>query len=206
MAAAINFFAGQNFAINNISGSGLGFYGDAGFAASVSVGAYQGRTYITDSNGTSQGAEVANVKYLSAPSGILGQTSSGLPLICIPNYQATLNIRFTNDSAVKTQNVSVRFYDRVSINNDPSGVTVKCAEIRHPALLQSATGSGDTTWVTPRGSAVTMTLVASPGVSGERPAGANTTATQHDHYLAISCSPDTIGSKLFAVYASLEYL
>ncbi len=205
MAASINFYAGENFLIYHLSNSGLGFYGTA-FGASVQVGEYQGRTYITNSNGTAQGPEADNVKYSHPNSGILGQTGSGLNLLNIPNYQSTLNIRATFDTAVKTQNAEFRIYDRSNINNPASGVTCKVAEIIHPSVLQSVNGSGDTAWITAAGSGVPVPLVASPGVSGERQAGANTSATQHDWYLAISASPDSVGSKtLFGGYVSLEY-
>jgi hypothetical protein len=38
MTASINFLAGEDFVIQSLSGSGLGFYGDDGFGASVRVG------------------------------------------------------------------------------------------------------------------------------------------------------------------------
>jgi hypothetical protein len=101
----------------------------------------------------------------------------------------------------------VRIYDRSNINNDPSGVTCKVAEIIHPGDTQIPEGSGDTSWITAHGSAVVVDLVASPGISGLSPNGPETTQTDHDWYLAISASPDSIGSKTqFGLYCSLEYL
>ena len=50
--ATINFYSG-NLHVNNLSGSGLGFYG-GGFGYSVQVGAYQDTTFITNGTGTSQ--------------------------------------------------------------------------------------------------------------------------------------------------------
>jgi hypothetical protein len=97
--ASINFLAGNGFTIQDLAGSGLGFFGDAGFGASVKVGEYQGRTFITNGAGTTQGPEADNVKYLNAGSGILGQAGSGIALTCIPNYQASLNVRFSNATA-----------------------------------------------------------------------------------------------------------
>ena len=70
MAAAINFYAGTDFNIQSLTGSGLGFYGSSGFGASVEVGAWQGRTYITNAAGTSQGPEADNVMFLNSASGI----------------------------------------------------------------------------------------------------------------------------------------
>lgn len=129
-------------------------------------------------------------------------------LLNIPNYLATLNIRFTHTSASKVQNALLYIYDRTSINNPASGVTTKVAEIIHPnSILQTATGSGDGNWLTPTGSSVICSLVASPGVSGFSPNGAETTDFRHDWYTVISASPDSIGSKtLYGAYVSLEYL
>jgi hypothetical protein len=204
---AIRFLAGQNFVINDLAGSGLGFYGAAGFGASVQVGAWQDKTFITNSVGTTLGPEAMNIKFTHPSSGIIGQTGSGLALTQIPNWQSTLNVRFTSPTAVKTQNVQLRIYDRTDINSAASGVTTKVAEVAHPDIIQGNSGSGSTTWQTPAGSGTIMTLTSSPGVSGLRPNGPNTTATQHDWYLAISASPDSIGSKtLYGLYVSLEYL
>lgn len=205
MAAAISFLAGIN-TISDLAGSGLGFYG-TNFGDAVGVGYYQDRTFITDSAGAVEGAEANNIKYLNIGSGILGQAGSGIPLIAMPNYQATLNPRFTNDTPCKTQNVKCYAYDRSSINNDPSGLTCKMAQLIHPSIVQTSTGSGDTTWQTPHGSSSVMTLASSPGVSGLSPSGTATISTVHDWYLAISPSPDTIGShSAFGLFLSLEYL
>ncbi len=193
----------------NLNGSGLGFYG-AGFGQSVDVSAYQGTTFITNGAGTAQGAQVNNIKYENTLSGFLGSATSGVLLTQMPNYLATLNIRFTHGSAIKAQNTVVRIYDRSNINNDASGVTTKVAELIHPDTVQNNNGSGDTTWLTPHGSAVTVSLAPSPGYSGLYAGnGANSTRsdTQHDWYLAISASPDSIGSKtLYGLYISTEYL
>lgn len=203
----IKFYAGENFPINELNGSGLGFYGDTGFGASVAVGAYQGRTFITDGNGVNQGPEADNVKFLNAQSGIIGQVGTGIHLKAIPNYQATLNVRFTHATPVKTQNAELRIYDRSNINNAPSGVVAKVAELIHTSVTQVANGSGDTAWITPAGSAIVVPLVDSPGMSGQSPNGINTTEIRHDWYAAISAMPDSIGSKTkFGLYVSLEYL
>ncbi len=94
--AVINFYAGgYNFPINNLSGSGLGFFGAGGFGASVPVGSWQDTTFITNGNGTAQGPQVNNVKWIHSASGQL-PGSTNVALINIPNYQGTLNIRFTH--------------------------------------------------------------------------------------------------------------
>lgn len=204
--AVLQFFAGENANIANLSGSGLGFYG-GGFGFSVEVGAYQDSTFITNSNGTAQGPQVDNVKYQNIGSGIVNGAGSGVPLISIPNYLATLHVRFNHSSAVRVQNAKLRIYDRSNVNNPASGVTCKVAEIIHPGLTQVPTGSGDTVWQTPTGSSSIMDLVASPGLSGLSPNGVGTSDYNHDWFVALSASPDSIGSKTnFGLYISLEYL
>lgn len=143
---------------------------------------------------------------MTPDSGIINSAASGVGLLAIPNVNATLNINFNHSSAVQTQNVKLRIYDRNNINNNPSGVTCKVAEIIHPSDVQTLTGSGDSSWTTVYGSSVILDLVASPGTSGLRPNGASTSSTNHDWYVAITASPDSIGSKLFALYVELEYL
>lgn len=205
--ASLSFYATNQASstINNLAGSGVGFYG-GGFGYSVEVGSYQDSTFITDSAGTIQGPQINNIKWMNAASGIINGASSGVALTAIPNSLATLNIRFTNATAVNTQNAKLRIYDRTSINNPASGVTCKVAQLIHPGATQINTGSGDTTWNTPAGSGVVVDLVSSPGLSGLRPSGASSADTTHDYYVAISASPDSIGSKTqFALYCELEY-
>jgi hypothetical protein len=208
MVAAINFYADTAFFITNLAGSGLGFYG-GGFGQSVNVGAYQNTTFITDSTGANQGSQVNNVTYVNLMSGIVNSSTSGILLTAIPNYQATLNIRFTNDSAVKTQNVKLRIYDRSSIDVAPSGVVSQVAEVIHLSNIQTNNGSGNSAWTSVGGSGVVLTLAPSPGMSGcfaGNGVASTYNDTRHDNFVCISQSPSSIGSKLSALYVSLEYL
>ena len=196
----------------NLGGSGLAFFGDSGYGSSVEVGKYQGTTFVSDGNGATKGAQASNVKYLNPGSGIVGAATSGIGLEAIPNYQSTLNIRFTHTSKVKVQNCQLRIYDRDNVNNGASGVTTKVAEIIHPAITQKATGSGDSQWLTPKGSGVVVSFASSPGTSGLW-AGNGTThlstrqSARHDWYAAISASPDSIGNKTqYGLYFALEYI
>lgn len=193
------------FTINTLSSSGLGFFGTT-FSDSVPVGEYQTTTYITNGNGTSQGAQCNNVKWLNSASGILNSATSGIGLLAMPNYLSTLIIEFQHSSAVRLQNTKLYIYDRSSISNSPSGVTCKVAEIIHPNITQTTTGSGSQQWLTPAGSSY-MSLTPSPGTSGLYPNGPMTTDTLHRHHIAISASPNSIGSKTqFGLYISTEYL
>jgi hypothetical protein len=210
MAPQIRFISGGgSFPINDLSGSGLGFYGTAAFGASVAVGSWQQRTFITDATGAIQGPEVNNVQYLNPGSGILGQAGSGTPLQFIPNWQSTLNIRFTNDAACKTQNQYAMIFDRVNTTHAATGVTTKMAQIIHPNPNQGPGGSGDSAWWTfnTANAGLQMPLVSSSGTSGFSPNGPQTSDVQHDWYVTLSASPDTIGSKSqYGLYVSLEYL
>lgn len=202
--AAFSFYADDN----NLGGSGLGFFGSS-FGASVEVGSYQDTTYITDGNGVNQGGVTYNNKWANT-SGVynssLGATSLK-NLREIPNYVATLNIRFTHATAVKLQNTKLRIYDRSNINNAASGVLTKVAQIIHPGITADFTGSGDSSWITPAGSSVIMDLEYSPGQSGLHGTSTTWTDTEHDYYVLISANPESIGAKtMFCLYVQTEYL
>jgi hypothetical protein len=202
--------AGSDFNINT-GGSGLGFYGNGGFGYSVAVGAYQDNTYVTDGNGVVQGPQGHNVKYLSAYSGIVDTAASGISLRAIPNYQASVNPRFTHASAVKVQNTFAYIYNRTTITSGAVGVTTKLAELCHPYTVQVANGSGDSTWYSiPANTSVAVPLADSPGMSGwfaMSGYGSTHTDTRHDWYLVISASPDTVGSKTeYGLSVRTEYV
>lgn len=204
MVASVDFYAGEGYLID--SSSGLGFF-DGGFGVSIVVGGFNSRMFITSPNGTVEGPETDNVKYVSSGSAILGQSGSPVALTQIPNDAATLNIRFTNTTAVKTRNAEVRIYDRDDIDNSPSGVICYGAEIIHTGITQTNNGSGDSVWTQLYGSGSTLAMVDSPGTSGASPSGIDTTDTRHDWYLALSASPQSVGSKTdFGLYFSVEYI
>lgn len=207
--AEFQWWAGPN-QVHNLAGSGLGFYGSAGFGASVEVNKWQGRTFITDATGTAQGPEANNVQFLNSQSGILGQTGSGIHLTHIPNGQASFELRFVNDVPVQVQNVQLRIYDRNNPNNPASGVTTALAQIIHPDPTQGAGGSGNALWVFPGGSGTVLNLAPSPGVSGLYAGnGSDSTRpdTSHSWFVAASASPDQIGSiTQYGAYAQAEFL
>lgn len=215
MSASIGFYTSDGTAfINNMAGSGLGFYGFGGFGTSVQVGVYQDNTFITDPTGASQGPKAQNVKYVSAATGDLGG-GDVRNLLNIPNVLSTLNIRVTNSTAIQLSNAQVVIFDRSNINNPATGVTTMVAEVVHPWGTSTPTGSGSTAWKHLGGSGglingvtydLPLALSNSPGTSGLSPNGPATTDTRHDHFLAISASPDSIGSKtLYALYYSVQY-
>ena len=160
-------------------------------------------------------------------------------MLYIPNEKATLNIRFSNDSAVRTQNCKLRIFDRVNKDHPASGVITRVCELLHPSNSYSIEGSGDSTWFgssTHTGSDAQGTYNASANPSSRLPAGTNTVGGsgvfvplaqspgpsglyagngsantgqyyQHDWYVGITASPDSIGSKTqYGLYVELEYL
>lgn len=201
------FFSSNNLAITNVglNGSGLGFFGTS-FGSSVNVASYQDSTWITDSNGISQGPQLNNVKYLHPASGSINGLSPK-NVLDIPNYLSTLKVSFNHPTPVKTQNAKFVCYDRNNINNNPSGVVCMAYEVRHPSVTQTGTlGSGLASWTNIYGSGSILSLIDSPGVSGLRPNGANTSSNQHDWYINLSQSASSTGNKTSAGYFSTEYL
>ena len=208
--ASISFYANGTLIP---TGSGLGCYGDAGFGSSVTVGAYQGSTFITNSTGTTQGAQGTNIKYHNAGSGLLSVSGTGIGIDAIPYNAASLQIRFDHTSQVQAQNAELRVYDRTNINNVPVGGTTQATEIVHPWTSQSpatpGSGVNDGKWYSIGGSGSVLSLSPSPGPTGVFVGNGTSTysSTVHDWYIGLTASPDSIGSKTsYGLYVSLEYL
>ena len=149
--ATITFYAGNGTVLQNLSGSGLGFFGGA-FGQSVELNKYQDTTFITNSNGTVEGTSSDNTQQVNDGSGYVTSIVPATGLKFIPNNRASLNVRFTHGSAVKTQNTTMRIFDRVAANNPASGVWTKIAQLIHPwntfgsAATPAGLGSGDEFW------------------------------------------------------------
>lgn len=118
-----------------LSGSGLGFFGTTA-GSSVQIGAYQSSTYVSNADGSTTSGQANNTKYVAStyPSGMvtMGETGGAgytVGLSGVKSMKGTLGIQFDHTSAVKTQNVQLRIYDRTNINNPASGVNTKVAEI-----------------------------------------------------------------------------
>jgi len=208
MAAAITFYNGAG--TTDLGSSGVGFYGST-FGQSVQVASYQDSTFITNSTGTINGGTLNNTKYLGNTSGVSLNGGSAIQLSGLPTISGTINPRFTFDTAVQTQNGECRIFDRSNPDNNASGVTSEVAQLCNGGSgVNQSTGAAEAShngWLALNGSGLTMTLLASPGTSGLSPSGSSTTDTRHDWYLALSASPDSIGSKTnFGAYLSLEYL
>jgi hypothetical protein len=210
--AQVKYLSGEGFILNDLSGSGLGFYGTT-FGSPVLVSSYQDSTWITNAAGTSLSSiKVDNCKYIDANTVEIAGGDQRL-LREVPNYLATLNIRVEADEAVKLQNPKLRIFDRSNLDNNAVGVITKVAMLCHPWTTTLPDGSGNLTWATVGGSGAVLDIGAispsliSPGPSGTSNSGANTTALQHDFYAMISASPITIGSKTsFGLGFSVEFI
>lgn len=209
MAAAIAFLAGGVGQPADITGSGLGFFG-ASFGTSVQVGQFQDSTFITDGAGSINGGASTNTKYPGNSSGVQIDGAAEVQLSGVPVTSGALNVQFTFDTPVTTQNAELRIFDRVSKDNDASGVTTQAAQLVNGGSGVDANGDAsgtNTGWAALNGSGVTMTLLNSPGSGGLSPSGASTDDTRHDWYVTLSASPDSIGSKTaYGLFVELEFL
>lgn len=231
MAAEIKFYANSvgdnNTEIFHNAGSGIGFYG-ASFGVSVPVNSQQTTTWTTNNDGTREGIQLHNTKYEGSGT-VAIDSASAINLDSLPNYLCPLNIRFTNDEAVKVQNCKLRIFDRTSVSNQASGVTTYVYEARHPLEDQVASGlvlkgRSVNTWYEydPVDAMSDMTFTSSPGASGLNTSSADTdyavkgatttsgvshASIRHDWYVALSAEPQSIGSKTnYGLYFSVEYL
>ncbi len=198
MATTVRWFGGAGAPEIAPAASGgfntVGFFG-ASFGFSIRVGEYNTTTFRTNSNGTSDGSQLPNVKFANASGAFVGPSLIAEELLEIENTQATLNIRLNTDNPIKTQNSKFRAFDRVNINNNPSGVVINAAELRKDQAL--VRGSGDQVWQSIFGSGSVLDLAD------------QTTANfvQHDHYVALTATPTSIGEKTdIGFYYETEFL
>lgn len=134
--------------VRSLSGSGLAFYG-ASAGSSVQIGSFQDNTYVANPDGSIYTDATNNIKYVANthPSGMTitsedGGSSLSVGLSGVKTYQATLGIEFGHSTAVNTQNVQLRIYDRSNINYPASGVNTKVAEIiNHNGVSYTSQGS-----------------------------------------------------------------
>lgn len=209
MAAAIAFKAGGAGQPTVITGSGLGFFG-ASFGTSVQVGQFQDSTFITDGDGQTDFGVSTNTKFPGNSSGVVIDGQSEVQLSGVALSGAALNIQFTFDTPVTTQNAELRIFDRVLKNNNASGVTTQVAQLVNGGSGVDANGNAsgtNTGWAALNGSGSIMTLLNSPGSGGLSPSGADTDDIRHDWYVTISATPTSIGSKVdYGLFVELEFL
>ncbi len=104
-------------------------------------------------------------------------------------------------------------FDRVSAANAATGVSTFAAELIHPNTSIGAGGSGDSVWMmfsgAPASAGAYLAMSPSPGVSGLYAANGVSSVrsdAQHDWYVALTASPDSVGSKtLYGLVFEFEY-
>lgn len=208
-------------------GSGLGFYGP-GYGTSVPIANTQNTTWLTNQDGTSsEQIQLNNTKYHNA-SQVSVNGAAPINLQNLPNALCPLRIDFEHDEIVRVQNTKLRIFDRNNIANHASGVSTFVFEARHPSIDQNKSNLNHRVRTTNEwlefdpasgGSPTDMPLTSSPGSDGTNGSnndtsdlgaltflGAEHEYTRHSWYLALSVEPHTIGSKLFGLYFSTEYL
>lgn len=188
------------------TGEVLGFFGPDGFGDPLSLNEFNGRTFITTIDGSVAYEECDNCRRVSSSDVVIGQIGSGINIRNLPNYLATINLRFTHPQTVLIQNARLIAFDGIDTINAPVGLGVYGAEIIHTSKLQTDEGTGDTSWIKMEGSAQQLNLVDSPGTLGLSPLGPATMDTRHDWYVALSVAPTIPGDRTFALRAELEYI
>jgi len=184
----------------------LGFFGEQGFGNPLSLEEFNSRTFITSVDGGSEGAECDNNKRTSVSGVLVGQTGSGINLTQLPNFLATMNVRFTHTESVIVQGAQMIAYDGSNIATAPDGLNVYGAEIIHTDREQTDVGLGDSVWTALAGSGTPLFLVESPATSGFSPAGPGSLDTRHDWYVSMSVEPTTPGNKTFMFRFDLEFV
>lgn len=212
--AEINIFIAETNAFIGTT-EALGFFGDEGFGDPINLNEYNGRTFISSADGSTEGVECDNCKLttigswsgIGGVSGIIaGQLGSGISLRSLPNYLSTMNIRFTHPIDVIIQNAKLTVYDGNNIDTRPSGIRIFCAEIIHTSQIQTETGAGDEIWQEMDATVEVLPLVDSPATSGFSPLGPGSLDTRHDWYVAMSLAPTLPGDKQFAMKVDCEYI
>jgi hypothetical protein len=198
MATTVQWFGGAGSPEIAPAASGgfntVGFFG-ASFGFSIRVGEYNNTTYRTNANGTSDGSQLPNLRFANISGAFAGASIVAEELLEINNSEATLLIRLTTDNPIKTQNSNFRAFDRVSINNNPSGVTIRAAEIRKNQ--SPVRGSGNTNWTVVAGSGSVLNLFDQTTANN----------TIHDFYVGLTGTPNSIGEKTeIGYYFETEFL
>jgi hypothetical protein len=188
--------------IHHNDGSGIGFFGDS-IGLSVPITTYQNSTYTTNSNGTStDGIKLSNTKFASTSGCFHNNSATETDLRAMPNYWAPLNVRFTHDEPVATQNVQLRIFNRSDIDTHATEVVTQVYEVRHPNPDDGHDTAGTTYALNHRGTNFSaahswhefdpeddmnpLTMTSSPGPSGNNGNATDGTRTKDENWVTTS--------------------
>jgi hypothetical protein len=164
-----------------------------------------------------------NVKFTNVQSGLVTNDNidSALNIKRIPNWAATLNIRFGSPTGVTNYDIVSALVTASGLpeaylagygeeSTKPNSVRIYAAEICHKNPSTGVLGSGSTNWSSfVYLSNSYLSLSKNPGPSGINAAvgGTGMVSNIHDWYLAISISPLDINSvPLMPLTCIIEYL
>jgi hypothetical protein len=158
----------------------LEFAGSGGFGTKVTVGAWNDTTHVRTlpSTDKSSGNTPRNNKFISQTGGGGGDSQADWgdgteDIDAILTSEAALKINFAHGSSVITENAVFFAYQQGAATTQvPVDVNVKAAEATVDIVFTNAEGSGSP-----------LTL------------NDNTTATSHDFFIILSCSPSDVGLK-----------
>lgn len=222
--------------IHHSDGSGLGFFGN-NFGLSVPVGQFQDSTYVSNANGTASGIKVSNTKYKSASgvshNGGNEIDNETMPNYYAPlNIRFThdepvkvqnckLRIFDRTDITKQASGVTTKVYE-VRHPHSTAANTATVGPLSHRGI-----STHDWFEFDPEDNMTDMNLTEGPGVSGLNTVttdslpsegdggvynwltgdGSTHESERHDWYIALSASPESIGSKTqYGLYFTLEYL
>lgn len=159
------------------------------FGSAITVNSYNDSTHVESSVGAddSSGNTPNNVKFISQAGGTGGDSQADWgdgteDLDQITNAEATLKLNFAHGSSVAVSGWKIYAYDGSTPATAPSNIDVRMAEV------------GEANWTEAEGSGAPVNLA---------DGSSNTT---FDRYIAISCSPLTVGLKTaFAFRTELTY-
>lgn len=155
----------------------LSLYG-ANFNDAVVVNSYQDSTHVENSANAEQcagGPHMNNTKYVDATHVSINGGASAVLASNVPtNAQCPLKVNFSHGSAVATSAATFWADDGSVTTNPPTDLTVKAGE------------KSNTSWSSPGGSGAAMALAD------------QASATSHDFYIFLSCTPTAVGVKTAA--------
>lgn len=164
-------------------------FAGATFDSAITVNSYNDSTHVESSVGAddSSGNTPHNNKFISQTGGTGGDSQADWgggteDLDQITTAECALKVNFADASSVTTTSNLFYAFDGTTPATAPTGIDVRAAE-QGDANFTEAEGSG---------SPVTITD--------------DTASTSHDYYIALSCSPTTVGEKTaFSFRMSLTY-
>lgn len=164
-------------------------FAGATFDSAITVGEYNDSTHVESSIGAddSSGNTPNNVKFISQTGGGAGDSQADWgdgteDIDAILEAECTLKITFSHGSAVAVTANTFFAFDGTTPATAPTDIDVRAAELADIIFTQ-AEGSGSALSITDSGS-----------------------ATDHDFYILVSASPESVGEKTaFAFRMALTY-